>query len=117
MALSLKEKRKRNKEYMNKWYKENPEEQLNRVLWTVHRIRLKDYLELVKIQESKCALCGKIPTKRLYVDHDHNCCPGKRSCGKCIRGLLCKKCNSGIGYLGDTLDGVLKAVNYLKKDI
>src|SRR4029077_2130187 len=33
----------------------------------------------------------------LAVDHDHNCCPGAHSCGKCIRGILCGTCNSALG--------------------
>ena len=31
-----------------------------------------------------------------------------------FRGWLCKNCNMAIGKLGDDLDGVMNAVNYLK---
>ena len=37
---------------------------------------------------------GKV--RPLDVDHDHACCPGARSCGKCVRGLCCTGHNNGL---------------------
>lgn len=72
-------------------------------------ITVLEYDELVKKQEGKCALCGKIPRKLkkigLHVDHDHR--TGK------VRGLLCSKCNTSIGALGDTGEGLIKAAMYV----
>jgi hypothetical protein len=42
-----------------------------------------------------------------HVDHCHE--TGK------IRGLLCHSCNTGIGKLGDNLEGLQKAVSYLER--
>ncbi len=57
-----------------------------------------------------CECCGK-PRKQfvrnLALDHCHK--SGK------FRGWLCGRCNTGIGSLGDTLAGVLKAVRYLRR--
>ena len=35
----------------------------------------------------------------LHIDHDHDCCPGLGSCGKCVRGALCARHNVYLGYL------------------
>lgn len=71
-------------------------------------------------QENKCVICG-LPFERTpHVDHDHLCCPGIKSCGKCIRGLLCHHCNAGLGNFRDNPVLLLKAIEYLngnrKKD-
>jgi hypothetical protein len=52
---------------------------------------------------NRCAICGTTEDatgKRLAVDHDHSCCPNPgKGCQKCIRGLLCIRCNSAVGSL------------------
>ena len=40
---------------------------------------------------TNCEACGRVAT--LSVDHDHACCPGQMSCGRCIRGSICQPCN------------------------
>lgn len=62
------------------------------------------YWALYEFQGGKCAILrcratGK--TKALAVDHDHKCCPGRTSCGKCVRGLLCGPHNEQFGRNGD----------------
>jgi protein-arginine kinase activator protein McsA len=54
-----------------------------------------------------CACCGKT-NEKLLCDHIHNT--------EIIRGFICDNCNVGIGRLGDTLDGVMKAVQYLSRN-
>lgn len=51
-----------------------------------------------------CECCGKVPYK-WCLDHDHS--------DDSFRGWLCEPCNTGIGKLGDTLESIVKAFNYL----
>lgn len=54
----------------------------------------------LKKQSGVCAVCEKAFGERGFVvDHKRSCCPGIKNCGKCIRGLLCFKCNDVVkGY-------------------
>lgn len=79
-------------------------------------ITLAQYNLLFEAQGGVCAICKNPPkdNKRLHVDHDHSCCPGRiTGCGKCVRGLLCFSCNAGIGALKDDPNIVSAAAQYL----
>lgn len=83
--------------------------------WSIYRMT-KDQFEALKMDQGcVCAICGKHPDhgRGWHVDHDHNCCPGAKSCGKCVRGLLCHSCNTGIGALGDDPAMLESALKYL----
>ena len=77
-----------------------------------------DFAALLRFQGGVCAICY-VPTAYIgadqfawSVDHDHECCPGKRSCGLCVRGLLCGTCNKCVvpaaEYLGEGGPRVLR---------
>ena len=60
-----------------------------------------------------CHICGATD-RRYHIDHDHACCPGnKRSCGRCVRGVLCGQCNQALGMMRDRIDLLEKAIEYL----
>lgn len=85
-------------------------------LWSTYRITVDEYNQLLVEQGGGCAICHKKPSelsRELAVDHDHACCSGSRSCGGCIRGLLCNSCNTVLGHLRDDIDLMQKAINYL----
>jgi hypothetical protein len=96
---------------------------LRNYFWTAYRLTPEQYGELLAKQGGRCAVCGTDdPGKsrgrevgRFAVDHDHDCCPGRNSCGRCIRGLLCRGCNTGIGLLGDDPDRLAAAGRYIKE--
>lgn len=77
-------------------------------------LTIERYDELLARQDGVCAVCREAPGYRgLDVDHDHSCCPGRRSCGRCIRGLLCSPCNRAIGYFRDDPVLMRAAIEYL----
>ena len=49
----------------------------------------------------------------MAVDHDHTHCPGAASCGLCVRGLLCRNCNSATGMLRDDPERAKGIAEYL----
>ena len=59
------------------------------------------------VEPTECACCKDItePSK-LFLDHDHQT--------YAFRGWVCRSCNSGIGSLGDTIEGLEKAITYLR---
>lgn len=82
-----------------------------------YKMTLEDYDNLFDAQDGCCALCKRPQSefvKTLAVDHDHSCCPGSKSCGKCIRGLLCQPCNQALGLLQDNADLMIAASEYVK---
>lgn len=64
---------------------------------------------LLEAQGHACGMCHEPFTEgqQIFIDHDHNlgCHPEeRRACDKCRRGLLCLRCNTGLGYVERMLD-------------
>ncbi|WP_030240715.1 MULTISPECIES: endonuclease domain-containing protein [unclassified Streptomyces] len=98
--------------------KSNPEARRDTRLRHYYGISLSDYTRLLSDQGNKCAVCGApecATGKSFAVDHDHACCSGTRSCGKCIRGLLCLPCNTALGNFRDSPDLLRAAIEYLSR--
>lgn len=79
-------------------------------------ISLEDFVRLMEKQGGGCAICCGVNAngKALSVDHDHGCCPGDRSCGRCVRGLLCSACNFAIGMMRDDPARLRAAADYIR---
>lgn len=74
------------------------------------------YRAILLAQNNVCAICEGPFDSAPHVDHDHLCCPGPKSCGRCIRGLLCKLCNHAIGLFVDDPDILYAAARYLTRE-
>ena len=68
----------------------------------------EQYLELFEAQGGKCKICGYEPSGDEYLHIDHNKETGE------IRGLLCGKCNKGLGLFDDNPENFIKAKDYLE---
>lgn len=73
-------------------------------------LSLEDYMNLYVSQNGRCAICKEPENtfkRKLHVDHCHKT--------GTIRGLLCTRCNPGLGYFQDSLVLLEAACEYLKK--
>jgi hypothetical protein len=103
------------KQRLKDWRKNNPHYDK----WRSYRMTDEAFAAKLLAQDNKCACCGDGFTEenKPHVDHDHSCCPvgNRKKCGKCVRDLLCMRCNMGLGFLRDSSDRAEKAVEYLRK--
>lgn len=95
-----KEKEKaRHREYMKERRLKEPEKLRQNWERSVYGSAKEDF------DYAHCAICNS--TDRLSIDHCHE--TGE------VRGLLCGKCNSGIGLFKDKIDLLEAAIQYLKQ--
>jgi len=98
------------------WAESNPEKRA-----IIHfRARLKRYygktyewyVETLKQQGGKCAICGSSSPggKRRFFSVDHCHKTGR------IRSLLCNSCNAGIGYLKEDSSIMKNAIAYVERN-
>lgn len=105
-----------NREASRRWREENPRATRAIRLKAMYGITMASYEAMLAAQGGGCAICNSEhagPGGSFRVDHDHSCCPGKKSCGQCVRGLLCNTCNVGVGMLRDSEDLLRRAAEYV----
>lgn len=71
----------------------------------MHNITWDEYNAILAWQDGRCAICHDIPFTRLAVDHDH--------LAGLVRGLLCQRCNRGLGYYKDNQEILRRSADYL----
>lgn len=102
---------------MQKTRKNNPLQDRKNKLKSQYGITLDEYDLIFDEQGGLCAICGKAEESRnnqgvigrLQVDHDHE--TGK------VRGLLCQKCNRGLGFFDDNISKLINAAKYLEETV
>ena len=105
------------KEYMREWHKKaraaNAEYYSDKYLYKKYGVTLEWYNQNLAKQKNVCAICkqpevavirGRVIS--MPVDHDHQ--TGK------VRGLLCTKCNRGLGLFADKVENLRSAISYLE---
>lgn len=102
------------------WRRNNPEKvkgYSDRQRITRYGITEEQYARMLEEQGNVCTACGDpFGDEQPHIDHDHKCCPSQRSsCGKCVRGLIHRKCNLALGYADDDPQKLLKLQQYLTK--
>jgi hypothetical protein len=110
----------RRRGYVKQYKERHPErvrEQDRRRNLKLFGITPEQYDTILDEQGGVCRLCERPPgeSRKLAIDHDHECCEGKRSCGDCIRGLLCGNCNTALGLVGDDTELLAKMIEYIKE--
>lgn len=94
-VIKKREYNKNKRRYRDKYYQNE------------YNITISDYDLLLEKQNEVCAICKDRckSGKMLAVDHCHK--TGK------IRGLLCTKCNTGLGNFNDNRQFLLLAADYI----
>jgi DNA-directed RNA polymerase subunit RPC12/RpoP len=97
---------------------------LNRL--RMHRVAVEVIYNIARTGKAECPIDGRdlMTPQRvkggvyrilMVVDHDHRCCPGQVSkCGRCVRGLLCFRCNVVAGMLDEDPDTARALADHLR---
>jgi Autographiviridae endonuclease VII len=97
--------------YVKQYELDNPSAKMDRYRKKKYGISPFQFEVMLLCQGGRCQACGRQIeedsdwSKALCVDHDH-------STGK-VRGLLCRPCNRGLGFLTEEIDVVIGLVEYL----
>lgn len=93
--------------YDKKRYRDNRQKILDRILFHEYGLTRSEFDSLLVLQGG-CAICGAKEAGgkgSFHVDHDH--------ITDNVRGLLCHRCNTGLGSLKDSLEILAKALVYI----
>lgn len=93
------------------YYAKNKQKVKEKYFLDTYSIDLSTREQMSISQNGKCAICNvdeKSLKRNLCIDHCHK--SGK------VRGLLCDRCNAGLGYFEDNIETFNKIIDYLRKN-
>src|SRR5262249_51983207 len=78
-------------------YERHKASRISQIRFRRYGLSESDGLRMLQKQNNTCPVCGAVfgRGKRFVVDHDHET--------GVVRGLLCDRCNTALGLLGDSL--------------
>jgi hypothetical protein len=89
---------------MRVWQDKNRHKIRDAELIKKYGISLSQKQSLLDLQDGVCAICQSVPAVP-HIDHCH-------TTGR-VRGILCGRCNTGLGQFQDSLDRLSGAIRYL----
>ena len=107
-------------ENAKEWAKANPDKkkriERRHTLKRRYGLSEEQHDSILQKQNGVCAICKRpfLPSRRPVVDHNHDCCPGVETCGRCIRGLIHQSCNVALGAFQDNPAICRNAAEYLE---
>lgn len=114
--------RERRRAYLATWEAKNPERvraaRRKYARTIAYGLTEEQFDQMWQDQDGQCACCHREINpwgRSTHIDHDHACCAGPRSCGKCVRGIVCGSCNVGLGKFRDDPILLASAIEYLER--
>ena len=89
-----------------KWREKNKQRARESRFRNEYGITIAEYDSLLEKQHGRCLICDQNPGYPLHVDHCHET--------GVLRGLLCRMCNPGLGWFGDSPERLRRAADYLE---
>lgn len=96
-----------NSEYYQKWQVRNKDYQRKYRLDAKYSISIDDFNKMLEQQNNLCNICNRQFNNDVCVDHCH--------VTDKVRGLLCNKCNTGLGLFQESIDVLKNAAEYLAR--
>lgn len=103
---------------INKRFYSKPGVRRNENLRHLYGIEQDWYDRKLIEQHGVCAICGggAKENRFFHIDHDHSHHENsKKGCEYCLRGLLCEKCNRGLGSFNEDIGSLYNAIKYLNQ--